>query len=413
MKVRITTLVLVILFILIGCTPPTNPKQSQEIDLSIVPANISNGCGRFASTNGFIYITETGAPFILEYDLETGKTQTLSMRKGDTKHIQTIGSQRTGYRTRSNLFVLPSGIGFIEECTENFIYQDSQGKNMYGIRHLKGVSVLDYNGGSSIQIPELGSDVYKVIPVKKASSQSGGTDGGSDDTLNPLSGLDLYYLFGYDTFPEKAAELQQEGIILEEPVDENERKRYLVDALGYMDGDTRETKIIMRDFSGDFTVDEEYIYIIQSNGENQGNRVYRGNRYDFDMELLDLGGPVGNIIICHDGGFFFSRSFSWQICQYKDGKIVETPIVSANFIPWQDQMIFYDFYWENTAKYNPIKSYDMNTGEIRTLCENTDGLFCLLEDRYVACRQYAEEFRVDFLIDLETGEQRELYRTEQ
>ena len=59
-----------------------------------------------------------------------------------------------------------------------------------------------------------------------------------------------------------------------------------------------------------------------------------------------------------------------------------------------------------------MKTYNLNTGEIRDLGVSATTVFSIVGDRYLICEQSNEEYKIDILVDLETGEQKEIYRME-
>lgn len=404
MKKQLIVLVLTVLLVFTGCLPVDDriSEQNMELNLGTTPENIANGYGYFAMSNGLVYIAEGSVDDVLEFDIESRKTVKIPMPEGE-KISPLSDSLQFGYRPTGSLFLLSSGIGLVEKSSVQRKYLDDDGKIWWLISDVQTLSILEYDGVRSTPVPELGNYVYRVLPMEKQQVPE------TVDKDNPLAGLDLYYFFGYDTFPETAAQLKQDGIILEEPIDPAERSQYIIPALGHMDGDTQKTRVLTRTFLGEFFVDEQYIYIIQTNSQGE-NSLLRSSRSEIDFQPIDLGGDIGAYIAPYDGGFYFWRSGSWQICWYKDGKITELPITGGSFIRWKNQLIYQDNHWQDGTKYDPIKSYNLETGEVRTLCENTAFPFCILGDKYLACIQYLEKSKSYILVDLDTGEQMEMYR---
>ena len=306
--------------------------------------------------------------------------------------------------------MLENRFAFTDLISEKFQYRDDEGKIQWNVRRLKRFAIMDPLTKAYTTVPELGEHVYKVIPIKKAASdtvQSQDNDFAED---NPLAGLEIYYYFGYDTFPEMAAQMAQDGIELQEPVDEDERNKYLILALGYMDGDTRQTKVLVKgDFDGNFFVDEEYIYYFSGSYDAGTRRLHRSRRDQIDFQTIDLGSKFGNCIVGYDGGFYFYRLPGKQICYYKDGQITELPIGGIAFKLWRDKIIYLDNVVLNEEGLYPIKMYDKNTGEIKTLCEGATFNFYVLGDKYLGYFDETVDMnRPKLLIDLETGEQVEI-----
>lgn len=400
MKQRTIAIVLLIL-LLTGCSAEI-PEQEHE--LGTTSENITNSNGRYAMANGFVYIDREN--YIVEFDLETGKAITLSMPDFDNdKNLSSSFS-------RGNLFLLQGNVVFRESRWCDEMYEDEYGKMRSVSYQVETASIMGPNGGNSSPISELGERVYSVVPVKKTGKPENG-ELESDKALganNRLAGLDIYYYFGYDTFPEQAALLASDGIILEEPVDPNERNRYIIPALGYLDGDTGKSVVLTKNFNGGFFLDDEYIYITRTGTANE-IQLYRSRRDQIDFQFMDLGMIANRITPC-EGGFYFIRYDSWQLCRYQEGEIIELPIASSSFMQWRDQLIYQDMHWKDSTAYGAIKSYDLKTGEIQNLCENAEHRFCILDNKYLACRQVTDTCETDFLIDLETGERIEMYRTE-
>jgi hypothetical protein len=269
-------------------------------------------------------------------------------------------------------------------------------------------NAVDRIRNNSTKIEELGTNVYEVIPIKKKVDPNAETPV-SADSDNPLAGMELYCFFGYDTFPEKAAQLALDGIILEEPKDPNERNRYNVLSIGRLDGDTRQLEVLFRE-AENFYMNDQYVYTRQTDAN--GNFVLYGSSLDqINFQPIDLE-MVGGEITPYEDGFYFLCPESWDVCWYQDGEITELPIVSNTFIRWRDQLIYNDMHWTEGKKNGQMKSYDVNTGDIRDLGISSTLAFSILGDRYLICEQDTEECIIDILLDLETGEQKELYRME-
>lgn len=412
MRFRLIAFLLAALILLVGCAPTPGPEPVQELDLGTTPENLTNGRGYFAQKNGLIYTSVWGDSSILEFDPESGTAVELMLPMGDSFSF-TSKSMRNLYSCAGNVFMLQNHVAFIERSNLVEMYVDESGKTQQLLKKLQTLSCLNLENGISTPISELGEYVYKVIPVKKTKADTDETlsenvDSPSDK--NPLAGLDLYFYFGYDTFPEKAAQMAQDGISIEEPVEEEERNKYIVPSLGYMDGDTRRVRILTQDFNGVFFVDDHDIYIMKTT--EQGEQfLYRSSRDIIKFEQIDTGGPVGNYIACYDGGFYFFRAGSWQVFWYKDGIISELPIISCRFMQYGDKLIYHDNHWERDTDIDPvkIKSYDLKTGEEKVLIEGVHSNFNIVGEKYLCCLMPTDS-NVDrrIIIDLDTGEQVEI-----
>lgn len=412
MRFRLIAFLLAALIFLVGCAPTPGPEPVQELDLGTTPENLTNGRGYFAHKNGLIYTSVWGDGSILEFDPESGTAIELMLPIGDSFSF-TSTTMRNLYSCAGNVFMLQNDVAFIERSNLVQTYVDESGKTQQVLRKLQTLSILNLDDGISTPIPELGEYVYNVIPFKKTKADTDEAlpeTAGSLGDNNPLAGLELYFYFGYDTFPEKAAQLAQDGIIIEEPVEEEERNKYIVPSLGYMDGDTRKVSILTQDFNGSFFVDEHYIYIMKTTTQDE-LFLYRSSRDTIKFEQIDTGGPVGNYIACYDGGFYFFRAGSWQVCWYKDGIISELPIISCRFMRYGDKLIYHYNHWERDTDVDPvkIKSYDLKTGEEEILIEGAHSNFNIVGDKYLCCLMPTDS-NVDrrIIIDLETGEQVEI-----
>jgi hypothetical protein len=407
MKLRITALLLAVLLFLTGCAPINHPEQEWNYDFGTTPENIFNGSGNYAVNDSLIYISKISSDSIREYDRETGETVEYFFPK--EKVTPPTEPKRGEPWSTGNLFLLSDGLCYINFCNVRYPYQDENGKTQWFSRLERTLNIFDLETGTSTPIEELGKMVHEVIPVKKKteSSEAQPTPEGSD---NPLAGMELYCFFGYDTFPEMAAQLAQDGIMLEEPKDPNERNKYYVLSIGRLDGDTRQLKVLFRG-AETFFMDDQNLYAMRLD-ENEKFILFCSDREQIDFQPLDVG-PIGNKIAPYDGGFYFFRPESWQVCRYQDGMVTELPVASCSFMRWRDQLIYNDLHWEDGVQNGRMKSYDLNTGEIRDLGVSATVVFSIFDDRYLICEQTNETDTVDILVDLETREQRELYRIEQ
>lgn len=405
MKQRLTALLLAVLLLLTGCTPVDHSEQDWDYDFGTIPENIYKDLGHFAMDNGFIYISKWGFSGIQEYDLETGKLTEypLPIRK----HTAAVEPKQNAALTKGNLFFLEKGLCYLQFSLMKYPYQDESGKTQWYSRQERTLNVYNLETGESTPIEELGTNVYEVIPIKKKVDPNAETPV-SADSDNPLAGMELYCFFDYDTFPEKAAQLALDGIILEEPKDPNERNRYNVLSIGRLDGDTRQLEVLFRE-AENFYMNDQYVYTRQTDAN--GNFVLYGSSLDqINFQPIDLE-MVGGEITPYEDGFYFLRPESWDVCWYQNGVITELPIVSNSFVRWRDQLVYRDRHWTDEDPNGRMKCYDVNTGEIRDLGISAY-LFSILGDRYLICEQDTGEYIIDILLDLETGEQKELYRME-
>jgi len=409
MKVRIALFLLVGLLVFSGCTPVAETKQEQntwDYDFGSTPESISTGMGWYALDGDFLYVSAYWkGPYIVEYDLAGGTSATIELPRGSEKPMPSDPEIVQQSTSRFNLFTLENHIACVDQAAVQFRYTDENGMQQWGLRHIQRLNLYDISQGIWTPVQELGDHVNKVIPVKKLTEDdTESLSAKSPDNDNPLAGIALYCWIGYDTFPEMAAQMAQDGIELQEPVDENERNKYIVDSLVYLDGDTRQTKILTKNFNGWFHVDDLYVYYIAHDTDGITNMLYRSRRDEINFELMDLGN-IGNCVASYDGGFYFYRKPNKEICYYKDGEITELPIAGSSFQRWKDQIVFLNNVGQ---EHDPIKSYDVNTGEIRTLLESSVFPFSIVGDRYLGCLDYSTGNMIPIVIDLETGEKQEI-----
>jgi len=410
MKQRLTALLLAALLLLAGCSPVSESKQESEkkLDFGTNPENLSSGGGYFAAADGYVYTADFGYTHIVEYDTVTGKSINIELPEAEKKPAGTTDTIEGSPCFYSDMFLLEDCVAFIDHSTEQFRYEDEYGKTFWSTRRIENLAIMNLVTGDYTKISELGDYVYKVIPVIKETNDELTIN--NED--NPLACVELYFSFGYDTFPEMAAQLAQDGITLEEPVDDDERRKYIIDALGYMDGDTREITILKkgRTFRW-FHVDDQYIYIIEYAKDNVTMDLYRSRLDEIDFQYMDVG-DVGNSIVCHDGGFYFHRGQEQQICYFKDGNVTELPIAGCAYRLWRNQIIYLDSIDFKADTYCEVKIYDLDTGEIKTLCEGASFDIHLLEDKYLGYVKHTDKDKPHIIIDLETGEQIEVCRRE-
>ena len=408
MKTKFSLFLLAVQLILAGCTTISEQGSIKGHNLGTIPENISTGDGWFSVVDDFVYTAEFGDTAILEYDLSNGNTIEISL-PGQEKAEPGATSISRAPRFFGSMFLLKGHIAFVDNQAVSFQYETEEGKKQWVVRDTASLVVLDPVDGEYTKIAELGEQVFKVIPVLKTATESTQEIDFSEE--NPLAGVELYYYFGYDSFPEMAEQMAQLGMTLEEPVDPNERNQYVVPALGYMDGDTGKTEILARDITSSFLVDDQYVYYLSGDFEAGTRKLRRSKRGEHAFETIDLGCSINSCIASYDGGFYFCRLPEGTICYYKDGQIADLPIASTSFKRWRDQIIYLDN-GDTMESYGSLKAYNLISGEIRVVCDGASFDFHILGDKYLGYIQYTDEALPHILIDLETGNQIELCRTE-
>ena len=142
-----------------------------------------------------------------------------------------------------------------------------------------------------------------------------------------------------------------------------------------------------------YFVDERYIYAVK---EGEENCYLRADKGTMDFEEISLSfRPIK--VLSVDGSLYMSKSGSWNVVRIQDGKEEPLPVKALEYQVVGDLLIYRD---EETDG-RMLKSYHLQTGEIRELCEKAF-TFSVLEERYlcVFCAFETESYYT--LIDLQT-----------
>lgn len=142
-----------------------------------------------------------------------------------------------------------------------------------------------------------------------------------------------------------------------------------------------------------YFVDENYIYAVQEGDEKCYLRAEKGT-LDFEQISLSFR-PVK--VLSVDGALYMSKSGTWDVIRVREGKEETLPVKALEYQVIGDLLIYRD---EETSG-RSLKSYHLQTGEIRELCDKAF-TFSVLEERYlcVFCAYQTESYYT--LIDLQT-----------
>lgn len=143
-----------------------------------------------------------------------------------------------------------------------------------------------------------------------------------------------------------------------------------------------------------YYVDDTYIYAVQTGGEFSYLRAPKGT---MAFEKIPVGFyPVK--VFSYGDSLFFSEGSTWNVIRIRDGKEERLPIYALEYQVLGDLLIYRD----EEASGRSLKSYNLETGEVRELCDKVF-TFSILEDRYISvfCAEGTESYFT--LIDMETG----------
>lgn len=142
-----------------------------------------------------------------------------------------------------------------------------------------------------------------------------------------------------------------------------------------------------------YFVDENYIYAVQEGDDYCYLRAVKGTM-DFEQIPLSFR-PVK--VLSVDGALYMSRSGTWDVIRVREGKEEKLPVKALEYQVIGNLLIYRD----EEANGRSLKSYHLQTGEIRELCDKAF-TFSVLEERYlcVFCAYQTESYYT--LIDLQT-----------
>jgi len=148
-----------------------------------------------------------------------------------------------------------------------------------------------------------------------------------------------------------------------------------------------------------YYVDDNDIYIVRDDAKS----FFKAKKGTMDFEEIPLSfQPIS--ILSYDGNVYMTRggvNKTWEVICYRDGKETVIPIRALEFQIFEDMLI----YRCEEEGGQAIKSYDLQTGEIKEICQRGFN-FSILEERYL-CVLCADEKGQSYavIIDWQTGKQ--------
>ena len=104
---------------------------------------------------------------------------------------------------------------------------------------------------------------------------------------------------------------------------------------------------------------------------------------------------------------YIAQKGNYQITRFANGEETLLPVCSTFFQVVGDKLLYSDSE-EYEGGCFPLKSYNLQTGEIQLLCENVYD-FCVLEDRYICCSCRSGAGQYYMLLDLIENTQTQMY----
>ena len=145
-----------------------------------------------------------------------------------------------------------------------------------------------------------------------------------------------------------------------------------------------------------YYVDDTYIYAVQSNLSN--HYFLRSRKDNIDFEKIPLSFyPIK--VLAHGEDLYFcegGENRSYQVIRYRDGVETRLPLRAYDYQVLSGKLIYRD------CDDQALKTYDLETGEIRTLLEHAV-YFSILEDRYLCCICSNKAAASHYVLDLQTG----------
>lgn len=436
MKRKLLCLLLALL-LLTGCTPPAktpalpgqsnqspntpsvenvepsekDSSQSWDYDIGTTINDVL-GLGTYAMADDLVYFVFNYGRNIMEYDVQSRVGISLSLPEGEM--AADLSSSAKNGICRGNIFLLEEGVAFILDTSKNEFTRDALG-NVLEMRRVttSELAMRTFDNDEFVKFPQFGDQVRSVVPVRKDSAPD------MDRGGNPLAGFDFYFTYLHDTFPEMAEQMAEMGVTLEEPTDENVRNGYYITALAHVDGDTGEKTVLARNVQSFYVTEDTLYYSSNTMGgviAGVKDKVYYSDRKNIDFQPADwLDGPwfeAGS-----DG--LYRKNSEGVLCRYVDRTLVETAVTPASgpYTLWGDKLVVaqpeFGQYGPYYARpWAPIWIYDLETGEGHQIADHYDcgQAIQVLQDRYLAYREYAYEYEAYVLLDMETGERIEMYR---
>ena len=143
-----------------------------------------------------------------------------------------------------------------------------------------------------------------------------------------------------------------------------------------------------------YFVDDSYIYAVKEGGSHCYLRAPKGT---MDFEEISVGFCPIKVLSSGDT-LYMTEGGSWAVIRIYQGREDRLPVRALEYQVLGQQLIYRD---EDSGG-RVLKSYDLETGEIRELCDKAF-TFSVLEDRYICvfCADGQENYYT--LIDRQTG----------
>ena len=150
------------------------------------------------------------------------------------------------------------------------------------------------------------------------------------------------------------------------------------------------------EYINSYYVDDTYIYAVQSDLSN--HYFLRSRKDNIDFEKIPLSFyPIK--VLAHGEDLYFcegGENRSYQVIRYRDGVETRLPLRAYDYQVLSGKLIYRD------CDDQALKTYDLETGEIRTLLEHAV-YFSILEDRYLCCICSNKAAASHYVLDLQTG----------
>jgi len=409
MKRKLLCLLLALL-LLTGCTPPAKePVSGEKLDIGTTINNLTGPGSGFAMANGFVYIAAGNS--ILEYDMETGSAVEIPLPGPDGDLYGGI----SGSDAAIGLFLTEKGPVVLLRRSRSVINRDSMGRYISSMdTRLHYPALIGLDGQGVTEFPEFGEYLWNLIVIPKDEQPDAGHE--NDAPRSIFAGLDFYYRANYDTYPEKAAELAMDGILLPEPETNEEREKYIGRALFHLDGDTMKRTLLMKN-PGTISITEDKIYVSQQDISKLDQGVitetyFCSDRRNIDFQPIDSE-AVRNYYMNEDGNYYVDEGW---LMRETDGVITKLPVEIGKeyYLIWRDKAVVRELvvneYGQDVNPGHPYWIVDLNTGEKEPLCQDVEEMGALLGDRYFAYHEETREHEAYILLDLETREKIEMWR---
>lgn len=140
-----------------------------------------------------------------------------------------------------------------------------------------------------------------------------------------------------------------------------------------------------------YYVDDAYIYGLDT------NTVLRAPKGTMDFESIDVGMQAINILV-HGEDIYLTEAGTQNVYRFRDGQKEKLPFQSAEY-----QILGDTLYFRTSGKGGSfLNTYDLQTGEIETLCDKAAS-FSILNEQYICVFNAKGQERYYTLIDTLNG----------